>query len=605
LKKKTSLDHKTFRRLSIVYRVALSAVALSILLSQFLIQRFLNNQVSDSHIVNIAGRQRMLSQKLTKEVLQLSPTDWESDRTALLTKIKGSTQLWKSSHHSLQYGNDSLKVTTMTTSTISKMFRELDPYYEYVYRSATRIINAIDKNPNIAFEHLKKDIDTIITYEPFFLQKMDAIVSTYATAAKEKVNGLKKLEYFILIITLLLLVLELLFLFRPIANRVRKTINEVLQSEETAKKMAINADNIRQSREASVQELLALNYAMDQTVLFARIQTDGTIVTIGERFARFLGYEHRTALPQKLSELLRLNDTETFRFQNYIEQQKGPIVNKEFETENQNGANHWLDISILPVLQDKGVAELLVLCNEITSRKEAQYEIERLTASQYKEREQLQKSRASQVVEAQEEERKRIAREIHDSIGQMLTALKFNIESLNINNPQKTAQKIEGLKKLTKDLIRGVRMATFNLTPPELMDYGIGTALQKMARELSKLTSKKILFENKSNFDLRLDTLVETNLYRVTQEAVNNTIKYADADYILITINHSTTVLSIHIQDNGKGFDTSKVPENPSSDAEGGMGLFFMKERMTYINGKIFINSIPGEGTRVTLNYGF
>jgi len=185
----------------------------------------------------------------------------------------------------------------------------------------------------------------------------------------------------------------------------------------------------------------------------------------------------------------------------------------------------------------------------------------------------------------------------------MLTALKFNIESINTENIEKTNQKIEGLKQLSKDLILGIRTATFNLTPPELKDHGISSALQKMAKELSKLTGRNIIFENKSSIESRFDSLVETNLYRVTQEAVNNAIKYAKADYILISINNSKSISSIIIDDNGQGFDLSKIPSKPKNNAEGGMGLFFMKERMNYINGRIFISSELGRGTRITLNY--
>lgn len=185
----------------------------------------------------------------------------------------------------------------------------------------------------------------------------------------------------------------------------------------------------------------------------------------------------------------------------------------------------------------------------------------------------------------------------------MLTALKLNIESINLENTEKAYQKIEGLKQLSKNLIQGTRIATFNLTPPELKDYGIGIALDKMAKELSKLTGKNILFENKSNFEQRFDSLIETNLYRVTQEAVNNAIKYANSNYILITINHSNSLLSITIEDDGTGFDINTIPSKPNNNAKGGMGLFFMKERMNYINGRIFINSIPNEGSRIILNY--
>ena len=92
-------------------------------------------------------------------------------------------------------------------------------------------------------------------------------------------------------------------------------------------------------------------------------------------------------------------------------------------------------------------------------------------------------------------------------------------------------------------------------------------------------------------------------MYRVTQEAVNNAIKYAQANYILVTINFKDDILSIVIDDDGKGFDDAILNEDPKNNSDGGMGLFFMKERISYINGRLFINSELGKGTRVTINY--
>lgn len=90
--------------------------------------------------------------------------------------------------------------------------------------------------------------------------------------------------------------------------------------------------------------------------------------------------------------------------------------------------------------------------------------------------------------------------------------------------------------------------------------------------------------------------MVETNLYRVVQEAINNALKYADSNYILISLSHSENIMSIIIDDDGKGFDIKKL------NKDSGMGLFFMKERICYINGRIFMNSIKDQGTRITIN---
>jgi len=246
---------------------------------------------------------------------------------------------------------------------------------------------------------------------------------------------------------------------------------------------------------------------------------------------------------------------------------------------------------------------ILILCSDITERKKNLVKVEQLIQQNFEQRMLQKRLQASQIVEGQEEERKRIAKDIHDGIGQMLTALKFNIESIDLGNKEKTAEKIAYLKDLASDLIKGVRTATFNLTPPELGDHGIFPAIQKMTVELSKLTGKTILFENKAEGPIRFDSLAETNIYRVTQEAVNNAIKYAQANYILVTVDFHDDILSVVIDDDGKGFDDSILADQPKNNSEGGMGLFFMKERIEYINGRLFISTVPGKGTRITINY--
>ena len=182
----------------------------------------------------------------------------------------------------------------------------------------------------------------------------------------------------------------------------------------------------------------------------------------------------------------------------------------------------------------------------------------------------------------------------------MLTGLKYNLESIDTNDIKKATSKIEHLKELTTNIIKGVRTATFNLTPPELTDHGIVPAITKLTQELAKLTGKNIVFFNKTDFNKRLDSLIEINIYRITQEAINNAIKYADSTHILVSLTHSENILSIVIDDNGKGFEPNKVKKVKNGD--GGMGMTFMRERIKYIDGRLFLNSDIGKGTRVTLH---
>ncbi|MEL7163045.1 MAG: sensor histidine kinase, partial [Bacteroidota bacterium] len=208
------------------------------------------------------------------------------------------------------------------------------------------------------------------------------------------------------------------------------------------------------------------------------------------------------------------------------------------------------------------------------------------------------KQRSRQIVETQEKERLRVARDLHDGIGQKLTALKFSLESLRPDKPDQSRERIAQLRKLSKEIILGVRLATFNLSPPELMDYGLAPALEKMARELSRLTGESIVFRNETE-DLRLDGTAEINLYRTVQEAVNNAIKYARANYILVTLSAGPQLLSLTVDDDGDGFDREDLRDKTDGS---GMGLSFMEERIGNLNGRIFLRSSPEGGTRISIN---
>ena len=175
--------------------------------------------------------------------------------------------------------------------------------------------------------------------------------------------------------------------------------------------------------------------------------------------------------------------------------------------------------------------------------------------------------------------------------------------AINLNKLDKAANKLADTKMLAGDIIKNVRIATFNLTPPELSDYGISTGLAKLVEGLNTRTGKNILFENRTNFADRFDASTETNLYRITQEAINNSIKYAVANYILVTLSHSENLLSIVIDDDGVGFDKEEQVTDTTSPLDGsGMGLSFMQERVKFINGRLFIRSELGKGTRITVN---
>jgi two-component system sensor histidine kinase DegS len=589
-------DKITFKNLRRLYFFALLTIALTIIVSQILVQYNLNQQLSDSKIINFSGKQRMLSQKIVKEVLILH---YVSDTASAkqISHLKSVLSLWKKNQNALVNGSDSLAFPKEKSETLNKLYLEINPIFNKIAQTTDAFLSNLKQKKQTSEN--QKLVQNILENEGIFLSKMNQIVTQYDLEAHEKVTEQRRIEYWIFGFTLLVLLLEFFFIFKPTNKKIERLIAKLLSSEKKALKLAYDTEILSEIKENSVKELKSLNYAMENTLLYCRIAPDGSIIHIGEKFAKLLNYT-KFSSNKKFSEVLTVDEKEQSNFDRLIFEKQRSGWQGEIKIITKEDFEIWLDLSMVPVMIKKDELELLIVCFNITERKKAQREVERLNLENTTEKINQQKIISSKIVENQENEQNRIAKEIHDGIGQMLTGLKFSLESINLDDREKSEQKIEYLKKLSLDIIKGVRTATFNLMPPELSDHGIVSSLAKLTQELSKLTGKEILFYNKTDFDQRLDSLIEINIYRLTQEAINNAIKYAESSHIIVQLSHSETLLSIIIDDNGKGFDMNSVDKKRNS--ESGMGLLFMKERIQYVNGRVFINSIPGEGTRITFN---
>ncbi|MFV9550793.1 ATP-binding protein [Algibacter sp. PT7-4] len=598
-KSSNSLDQSTFDKLRRLYIIALSTIAVSVIVSQILIRKHLSGQESDSTVINVAGRQRMLSQKLTKDVVSLSAETNQENRVLLKNKIKETLKLWELSHYALQHGNDSLGLPKKNSKKVTRKFKQLNPVFDTISKASHAIINVIDLFPELSHKSYKIDIDKVKANESNFLNLMDNIVNQYDIEANEKVEWLRKLELWLTALTLLILLGEFLFIFWPAAKSVKAVLADLLKAEKQAKKMAFDADELSIAKEKSIKELRALSRVMDETLLFARISPNGNVIHFGDKFSRLFKcskFKETTLFWNVLSVV----ENEQLVLEDIIVKHKKTGWQGEVKSTTKDGHNVWLEMSIIPYNPIEDKSELLIIASNVTARKIAQLEIDRLTEKSFEEKMNQQKIISSKIIENQEKEQNRIAKDVHDGIGQMLTGLKYNLESIDTNDLAKTNSKIEHLKNLTSNIIKGVRTATFNLTPPELTDHGIVPAITKLTLELGKLTGKEIVFFNKTDFNQRLNSLSEINVYRITQEAINNAIKYAESTHIIVSLSHSKNILSIVIDDNGKGFNPDKVKHVKTGD--GGMGMTFMKERIKYINGRLFLTSKEGQGTRVTLN---
>ncbi|MGD1046561.1 MAG: PAS domain S-box protein [Bacteroidota bacterium] len=203
-------------------------------------------------------------------------------------------------------------------------------------------------------------------------------------------------------------------------------------------------------------------------------------------------------------------------------------------------------------------------------------------------------------VQAQEDERRRIAREIHDGLGQMLTAIKFNLEILEdmITAGKDERERIDDMKNLLDSVMKEAREISYNLMPSVLDDFGLAPALQLLSEQFANRTNVKVQFQAHGVND-RLDTNLEIGLYRIAQESLNNISKHAEATEVnLQIINHSNGIRLV-IEDNGKGIATH--PSIIRAAGKGGMGLPGMRERASSIGGALTIDSTPNNGTLITV----
>jgi signal transduction histidine kinase len=210
------------------------------------------------------------------------------------------------------------------------------------------------------------------------------------------------------------------------------------------------------------------------------------------------------------------------------------------------------------------------------------------------------------IVSTQEDERRRISRELHDQLGQSLTALRLKLEGLSneMGRRSKLRSRITELAEIAQRLDTDVDFLAWELRPAALDDLGLIVALSNYAKEWQKHFNIKVNFHSRGLGESRLPPLVETSLYRIAQEALNNTSKHASATNVDILLERSDDQVVLIIEDDGCGFDPFRV----EAATERGMGLIGMRERAVLVGGTVEIESGGQAGTtifvRVPINFG-
>ncbi len=204
---------------------------------------------------------------------------------------------------------------------------------------------------------------------------------------------------------------------------------------------------------------------------------------------------------------------------------------------------------------------------------------------------------AKAILEAEEKERSRIAKDLHDGVGQMMSAARMNLSSfanhLQLQNEEQT-HSLSNIIHLVDESCKEVRAVSHSMMPQILVKKGLPEAVEEL---VSKINTDvlKINFHAKG-FDSRPDSNIETILYRVVQECVNNTLKHAQAKHMDISLLKEHESISITLEDDGKGFDLTTIAD------EEGMGLKNIRNRIRFLKGEVDFDTAPGKGTSIVLH---
>jgi signal transduction histidine kinase len=483
------LDQQVAYRLTRFYVIALAVIAMLSLSGLLFIKQTLSNHYDDGRVVNVAGRQRMLSQRLTK----LALLRLEGLASADTVSFDSLLHTWSQSHIQLRNGTLQMEkpYTVRKSPRLDSMFTHIEPVFRSIHQGFCQI-----NNPKATLIEQKTALRIILQDEVSFLQQMNDIVFQFDTESVEQVNHLERIEWVLTIATLLTLLTEGLFIFRPVVTHTQNVIRRLAKSEHS---------------------------------------------------------------------LQRVN--------NRLE-----ITNREVEATNQSLA--------------------------FSNRKllDTQQELVRTTEEKYQLKLAEDMVRSAALLEGQEEERRRFARELHDGIGQMLTGLKLHAEKLKSVSlaDEKQRQRFAELCDLIADIIQTTRQVSYNLMPSTLGDFGLGPTLQLLAEQTTRSSGINVVFEGVRAME-RLSPAMEIGLYRIAQEALHNAVKYAEAQTIRIRLQPDRNKVVLSVEDHGKGFTlkSTRQKEGPSPIVN---GLENMRTRARLLNGSLTIKSKPKKGTTVQVS---
>lgn len=226
---------------------------------------------------------------------------------------------------------------------------------------------------------------------------------------------------------------------------------------------------------------------------------------------------------------------------------------------------------------------MVVVGHDLTEEKEKEVQMEK-----------LRKERMIAIHEAQELERLRLSRDLHDGLGQLLTGISYSVQKLS-EEESIDKEFASRLEEQVNTAIQEARNIAQNLTPIVLRDFGLVAAIENLLQRTNQLNKTRFIFRSYS-FTERIDEKLEKAIFRICQEAINNIIKHAEAKESTVELYRVEDMIVLVVEDDGQGFDTRML-----NQGESGLGLISMQERVNAFDGELLISSKKGTGTEIVV----
>ena len=328
-----------------------------------------------------------------------------------------------------------------------------------------------------------------------------------------------------------------------------------------------------------------------QTELICRCRPDTTLTFVNDAYCRFWQRRREDLVGTKFLELIppARRDEVLQRISSIVESH--PEMSHEHEVLLPDGGigwQHWINQALFDARGQ--VVEIQATGRDITKRKRAE-EALRETGEALRVSYERVEDLAGRLIAAQEAERKRIARDLHDDLSQKLALLSIDIDQIPARRPSELRDRVRDISCRAAEIATYVHRLAYELHPSKLESLGLVAALNSVCRDISRQHQVQVEFDHEPIPD-NVAPDIALCLYRIVQEALHNVVRHSGAQKAQVALHSNDGMLELHIADPGAGFATAGQPG-------GGIGLVSMRERVNFVGGQIVIHSAPGAGTRI------